>query len=393
MRNPLLTVWRKEMKDALRDKRSLRLAFLPPLYFAAIFVAGVFFALKLQSDNRVDGTTQIPVVIQGSEYLPELADWLAEQGAVIEHVTDDAYARVEKGDAQFALIIPPDVVEQRTRGKALTLWLVYDASNQKVHARLHFVRGQVQAWSQRTGSLNLLARGIAPEVGITLQLRESNVADDQKMSIFLLGSLPMILVLSVFVASIGFSADMTAGERERRSMEALLITPASSLAIMLGKWLTSLSLTLAVMLTTVLLLWLALVLLPFNELGLRVDVGAGTILWILLALMPLMLLAVGLQLAIAIFARSFKDAQTYVGLIMLIPMIPGFYILFNPGVYAGWFTWVPLLGQQVVIRDLLVGGDMPPRAMLRFWLTGLGSTCLLLLFAASQLRRSRIIYG
>src|SRR5690606_13179742 len=151
---------------------------------------------------------------------------------------------------------------------------------------------------------------------------------------------------------------MTAGERERRSLESLLITPASSVAIMMGKWLTSVLLTLAVLVLTLVFLWGALSYLPFNQLGMRVDVGWLPILNIFLALLPVVLFSVALQLAIAIFARSFKDAQTYVGLLIFIPMVPGFYMLFNPGVYHDWFLWVPILGQQVGIRELILGGSL-----------------------------------
>jgi len=390
---PLWIVWRKEMIDALRDKRSMRMAFLPVFYFVGIFVATFFFVLNMQQDNRVGGTTQIPMVMQGGEYLPELRDWLEEQGAVIETREDDVYLAVRRGDAELALIIPADVIEQKTRGKALTLWLVYDATNRNVHSKLGFVRDQINTWNSRTGSVNLLARGIAPEVGSGLLLRESNVADDQKMSVMLLGSLPMIIVLSAFIASMGFSADMTAGERERRSLESLLITPTSSSNIMLGKWLTSFCLSLAVTFLTLLFLWIALVYLPFSELGVRVLVSSFTMLAILFSLLPMIMLGVSLQLAIAIFARSFKDAQTYIGLFMFIPMVPGLFVMFNPGVTTDWFTWVPVLGQLVVIRDLLVGEAISAQALLRFWLTGLVVTYLTLLFAAAQLRRSRIVYG
>src|SRR5690606_33496023 len=184
----MLIVFRKEWKDAVRDKRAMRLAFLPALYFVAIFSAGVWFSLSLQKDFKVDGIVNVPLPVQGGEHLPELIDWLAEQGAEINPIADDAYAQVEQGEQDFALIIPAEVREQKIRGEALTIWLVYDASNQKVHSRLHFLRTQINTWSARIGSLNLLARGIAPEVGMTLYLRESNVADDQKMGIFILGS-------------------------------------------------------------------------------------------------------------------------------------------------------------------------------------------------------------
>jgi sodium transport system permease protein len=388
-----LIVFRKEWRDALRDKRSLRLALLPAFYFVAIFVGGTLFTISTQQDYQVDGLVQIKLPVQGGEHLPELLDWLREQGVETVAVETDVYQQVQQGDHKFALIIPADIHQQKLRGENLTLWLVYNAANQQVHSRLQFIRGQIYAWSVRTGNLNLLARGIAPGVGAVVSLRENNVANDQQMGIYILGGLPMILLLSAFIASIGFSADMTAGERERRSLESLLITPVSSLSLILGKWLTSLLITFSVVILTLALLWLALATLPFNELGLRVDVRWPAIAAIFLVLMPVILIACALQLAVAIFARSFKDAQTYTGLLVFIPMVPGFYTLFNPGVYADWFLWVPVLGQQVIVRDLLLGGSLAGLTLASFWITASALTLVLLLLAAKQLRRAKIIYG
>lgn len=388
-----LIVFRKEWRDALRDKRSLRLALLPAFYFVAIFVGGTLFTINTQQDYQVDGLVQIELPVQGGEHLPELLDWLREQGVETVAVATDVYQQVQQGDHKFALIIPADIHQQKLRGENLTLWLVYNAANQQVHSRLQFIRSQIYAWSVRTGNLNLLARGIAPGVGAVVSLRENNVANDQQMGIYILGGLPMILLLSAFIASIGFSADMTAGERERRSLESLLITPVSSLALILGKWLTSLLITFSVVSLTLALLWLALASLPFNELGLRVDVRWPAIAAIFLVLMPVIFIACALQLAVAIFARSFKDAQTYTGLLVFIPMVPGFYTLFNPGVYADWFLWVPVLGQQVMVRDLLLGGSLAGLTLVCFWITAGAATMVLLLLAAKQLRRAKIIYG
>ncbi len=388
-----LIVFRKEWRDALRDKRSLRLALLPAFYFVAIFVGGTLFTINTQQDYQVDGLVQIELPVQGGEHLPELLDWLREQGVETVAVATDVYQQVQQGDHKFALIIPADIHQQKLRGENLTLWLVYNAANQQVHSRLQFIRSQIYAWSVRTGNLNLLARGIAPGVGTVVSLRENNVANDQQMGIYILGGLPMILLLSAFIASIGFSADMTAGERERRSLESLLITPVSSLSLILGKWLTSLLITFSVVSLTLVLLWLALASLPFNELGLRVDVRWPAIAAIFLVLMPVIFIACALQLAVAIFARSFKDAQTYTGLLVFIPMVPGFYTLFNPGVYADWFLWVPVLGQQVIVRDLLLGGSLAGLTLVCFWITAGAATMVLLLLAAKQLRRAKIIYG
>src|SRR5690606_26510822 len=128
---------------------------------------------------------------------------------------------------------------ERAQGKPATLWLGYDAANPKVHSSVGFVRGEVHAWSARTGSLQLIARGISPELRNAVTLRERNVASDQKMGIYILGSLPMLLVTSVCVGSVRFYGDMTGGDRDRRSLKSQFITPTLSMAITLGKWLTS----------------------------------------------------------------------------------------------------------------------------------------------------------
>jgi sodium transport system permease protein len=386
-------VLRKEVKDAMRDKRTMRLAFLPAIYFVGMFAAGVLFAISLQKDNQQHGLLNIPVAVSGAEYLPELISWLTEQGADIKTVDGDAYQQVEDKTLDFVLIIPPAAEEERAQGKAATLWLVYDAANPKVHSGVGFVRGQIHAWSAKTGSLQLLARGIAPELRNAVSLRESNVASDQKMGIYILGSLPMLLLLSAFIGSVGFSADMTAGERERRSLESLLITPTASMAIMLGKWFTSVLITLAVLLVTMLLLGIALNLLPFNQLGLRVDVSLVDMLQVFLCLLPVIFFAVALQLLVAVFARSFKDAQTYIGLLVFVPMVPILYSIFNPGVYHEWFLWVPVLGQQVTIKELFLGGELPPFALVKFWVVSLALWLICLPLAAKQLRRPRIVYG
>src|SRR5690349_20503565 len=99
-----LKVFRKELKDALRDKRTLRMAFLPALYFVAIFVALVFFAVSMANDKKVAGINSIPVYVEGEQNLPELIAWLREQGAVIKTIESGAYEQVKAKKIDFALI-------------------------------------------------------------------------------------------------------------------------------------------------------------------------------------------------------------------------------------------------------------------------------------------------
>jgi sodium transport system permease protein len=203
----------------------------------------------------------------------------------------------------------------------------------------------------------------------------------------------MTLLLMAFIGSVGFSADMTAGERERRSLEPLLITPASSLIIFSGKWLTSVLLTLIVLLFQLSLLAIAFRYLPFNQLGLRVEVGVVDLLTIFWALVPVVFFAVGLQISFSLFAKSFKDAQSLIAALVFIPMLLNFYTMFNPGVFYDWWLWVPVLGQSVVIKEILLGGSVADFTFYKFWLMSGGLTLLTFWLGAKQFRRVSIIYG
>lgn len=389
----LLIVWRKEWRDALRDKKSLRMAFLMPVYFVAVFVASSLFIIHMSQQSRATTSEPIKLSVVGAEQLPALVDWLQERGIQVQAADEQAYQQVQSGQLGYALIVPEDAREKFATGESIELALVFDATNNKLQGALHFVRQQIWSWNARVGSLRLLSRGISPAIVNPVMVRDLNVASDQKMGFFVMASLPMLLILTVFMATVGFSADMTAGERERRSLESLLITPAPSGALLLGKWLNSLSLTFLVLVVELSLLAIAFAYVPFKELGLRVHVTPLDLLVVLVALMSLAIVATALQFLISMFARSFKDAQTYMGLMIFIPMVPLFYTLLNPGAYADWFRWVPVLAQQLVVKDLLLGGDVPLFAFAQAWLVAVVLAAIFLRFTAQQLRKPKIVYG
>nr|WP_324258610.1 ABC transporter permease [Cellvibrio fontiphilus] len=389
----LLIVWRKEWRDALRDKKSLRMAFLMPVYFVGVFVASSLFIIHMNQQSRATTSEPIKLSVVGADQLPALVIWLEERGVQVQAADEQAYQQVQNGQLDYALIVPEGAREKFATGESIELALVFDATNNKLQGALHFVRQQIWSWNGRIGSLRLLSRGISPAIVNPLVVRDLNVASDQKMGFFVMASLPMLLILTVFMATVGFSADMTAGERERRSLESLLITPAPSGALLLGKWLNSLLLTFLVVVVELILLAIAFAYVPFKELGLRVDVTPLDLLLVMVVLMSMALVATALQFVISIFARSFKDAQTYMGLMIFIPMIPLFYTLINPGAYADWFRWVPVLGQQLLVKDLLLGGALSPQAFAQAWLVAVTLAALFLTFTARQLRKPNIVYG
>src|SRR5690606_1527950 len=116
--------------------------------------------------------------------------------------------------------------------------------------------------------------------------------------------------------------------------------------------------------------------LPFNKIGLRVAVDVLALAGLFWALMPVAMLAVALQLMMGILSRSFKDAQTYMGFLLILPMAPFFITITNPGLYQPWHLWVPLLGHQSVLKNLLLGETPPDLAYIAFWASGIPITLL-----------------
>jgi sodium transport system permease protein len=389
----IFTVLKKEWKDTLRDMRSLRMIFLMPIYLVSVFVASSLFAIHMGQQSRATTNDPIHLSVSGAEHLPPLINWLKERGVAIHPVEGDAYQKVEKNELDYALIIAKDAQEKYATGQSIELLLVFDATNTKVQGSLGFVRQQIWAWQGRIGNLRLMSRGIDPGITSPVYIRDINIASDQKMGFFVIATVPFFLLMACFLGSIGFSADMVSGERERRSLESLLITPAHSSFLLIGKWLNTYLLTLSVILVALILLAIAFHFLPFKDIGLKVDVELMDIAVIFLVLFPIAVLATGLQFLISIFARSFKDAQTYMGLMVFIPMVPLFYTLINPSAYQDWFMWVPVLSHQIVIKNILLGETVSTMQLLQLAGVSILIGMCLLIYTAKQLRKPKIVYG
>ena len=132
--------------------------------------------------------------------------------------------------------------------------------------------------------------------------------------------------------------DTTAGERERRSLEPLLVNPVSRSALTVGKWLATCVFGLVAALLTLALSLLMMRFVPLEQLGMQLSLGGRQVVLMALAVAPMALLASALQMFVATFARSFKEAQTYVSLLLIVPMLPGLVTAVYPLQTAAWMT-------------------------------------------------------
>jgi sodium transport system permease protein len=167
--------------------------------------------------------------------------------------------------------------------------------------------------------------------------------------------LPVFLLVSAFVAGMSLAIDATAGERERGSFEALLATPATAGSLAAGKWLAVAALNALGVLAT-----LALVMPVFRWTAPgAVNLGAAGHGALVAVLVPLAAVAAALQLFAAMFGRSFKEGQTYLSMLLFVPMVPGMLLAFSSNRPGSWTAALPIVGQHELLAAIVRGQALP----------------------------------
>lgn len=384
----LLAVFRKEMVDAIRDRRSLLSAMLFPMLMPALITL-LFNVMAERKREAYDIT--IPVV--GAERAPDLVNFIERQGFAVEVGPEDPEAAVLARDVDFVLVIPDDYDSDFSQAKTADVELVLDGSRKEAGMAVGRVRDLVKGYSRLVGSLRLVARGVSPQLSRAVAIDEVDVASSRQRAASWLSFIPMLVIFPAFMAGMNVAIDTTAGERERSSLEPLLVHPVPRWALVAGKWLAATVFSAAGVTLTLGSLLFALSRVPLQELGIDLQLGQREALGILAVGLPLCLFASGLQVLVATFARSFKEAQTYVSMLVMLPMVPHFISSVSSLGEAWWMYLVPALGQHMVLTDV-VGGEALSAG--RFVAVALSSAALGLVCAAVTARlfeREQIVFG
>jgi len=390
MRFPRLgVVYRKEIRDAVRDRRSIFSlvfsALVGPLLIAFLFT-------RIAERQRSAEDVQIPVV--GAANAPAFVDWLRQQSGVeVTEGPPEPEKSVRERKHDLVLIIDKEFSKKFARSLPAPVKLVSDATRDTARPKVRRVRQLLQSYSGEIATLRLMSRGISPAVATAIQVDDVEVSSSQQRAAMILAFLPMFVVLSAFVGGMQVATDSTAGERERGSLEPLLLNPVPRASIAGGKWLAASTFGACSVVFTTLLCTLILQRIPLHDLGARFRFGPFELGGILLATLPVAFLSSALQMFISVFARSFKEAQSYLGMLVLIPMLPGILASIYPLSNQPWLTPVPILGQYVILTDVL--GGRPPGAIL-FALSGVCTFVVSVVFiwlTTRMLHRERIIFG
>jgi sodium transport system permease protein len=387
------TVFLKEVMENLRDRRVVLSAF-----FFGVLLAPALFALTttIASNRAVRDQEQplnLPVI--GAERAPNLMQFLAEHGAEIEPVAFDADAAVGKvrsGEYNFVLIVPEAYGEKLARGEPAPLHLILDTANTRAGGTTERARRLLDAYGRQSAALRLLARGIGPEVMTPVEVRGIDVATPAGRSVLILGMMTYFCLMSMLVGGFYLAIDTTAGERERGSLEPLLSLPVTRAQLIIGKILATCAFMAVALLLTLVATAVALSFVPLEALGMSANFGPRIVLAIFGVMVAFVPLGAGLMTVVASFTRSNREAQTWLSVVLMVPLAPIMFAVMNGTRPTATLMAIPSLSQHLLATDLMRGDGIDPvHAAISIATTvGLG---LIFIWIATRLYRREAILG
>lgn len=349
----IFTVFWKEVRENLRDRRTVLNTLLTgPLLAPVIFVLLINGIVSRELDKA---EKPLPVPVIGAEHAPNLIDALKQSGIEIKEAPADPERAVREQDADLVLRIPASYADAWKNGDPAQVELIFDQSQRDASGSVARLRAILDGYGQRTATMRVIARGLSPSVTRPLVVANRDQSTAQARGGMMFSMLPYFFILGAFIGGMALAIDTTAGERERQSLEPLFANPVPRSKILLGK----LSATGAFAFTTLLLSIIAFsvagLFMPTDKLGMSLQIGPRFALLTLLVMLPLVFLISSLQTLAAAFAKTFREAQTYLSLLMFVPAVPTMLMSIFPFKTQTWMYVVPLVGQQVTITRLMRG--------------------------------------
>jgi sodium transport system permease protein len=384
--NALLTVIRKEWLDLFRDRKTFYLSLLmAPLLFP-LLILGLG---KLASDRittQVEKPLELPVI--GAEHAPNLVNYLAGRNVVIKPAPKNPEGEIAAQNVEVILSIPKSYAEHWRNSEPAAVEILHDSSRNDTDIPLKRLKNLLDNYSTTTGALRLLSRGVSPTANQAVRLDYKDLATPESRIGQALAFLPYLLILTGFLGGAALVIDATAGERERQSLEPLLATPAARGLIMSGKITAAASFG---------LLGLLLTLISFKfsfmfaaGLGIKLSLSWWQVTQLLLVLVPIVLIGTCLLTAIAAGSKSVKEAQSYMSILMMLPILPTIILMVNPMKNQLWQFAVPFLAQNQMILKIVRSEPISSNEWAVYLLCGFGLGAALWFIAARRYHNEKL---
>jgi sodium transport system permease protein len=288
------------------------------------------------------------------------------------------------------VVVPEDFEPALQRGETPLIEVVSSASNQRAQAATGAVLRLLRGFNQEHATLRLAVRGVAPAVLEAVRIEERDLADAATRAAQLARIVPFFVLMAVLYGALNAALDTTAGERERGSLEPLLMTPTARGALVLGKWAAVASVAMLIAVLSCLSFLPGQWVLRSETLAALFRYGPREAAWFIALLLPVAGSLSALLMAVAIRCRTFKEAQANATVILLAVSLLPLVSLFNQEGEQAWYLWVPALAQSVLMGRVLEGAPLPAADLLIPVLASAAVAALSLLYVARTLRRAAL---
>lgn len=372
-------IFRKEFLDIIRDRRTLISMVLLPIAVIPLLMLGVSGMMSSQIEKLEKRNS--PVILLNSRWAPELLEVLQDTpGLQVVHSIQDtgtAVAMLEDRTVLAVIRVPEGFENCFTAGRdwtdSLMVRIEYDKSNQESQMAMEKVKDALNSYRRRIVQRQLDLMNLSPHLMEPFSIQTVNRASEAQMTGAVLGMfLPYLVIILAMTGCTYPAIDLTAGEKERGTMETLLVCPASRMDLVLGKFLTTMLAGFITAVLTILSMTITLISgssMFSNEMGgagLSLSLDPVALLLVFLLFIPLVALFASLLIAIAINARSYKEAQSYVYPLLILVIIPAITSMM-PGVETQTrMALIPVVNVSLILRDALMGIYNPTLIALTF---------------------------
>jgi sodium transport system permease protein len=392
----IFVVYRKELTDALRDRRTLFTTFIFPLVIFPLMSVGL--GEVMESSVRRIRTDTARIALAGEEHAPELAARLrSHQGFEVAPAPDDFKQQITDMKLRAVVEFPAGFEAALAAGQSVApIAIHYYSAEPRSQAAVRRVEEVLREHRDHVVENRLRAAGIPPAILHPVGTREQNVASAEKVGgLKLAGILPYFIILLSLMGALNPAVDMTAGEKERGTLETILASAVRRSELVLGKFLLVLT---ASLVTAALALASFAVTMQFSRAyaqeltrGQATSIGFTAVAAVFLLVLPLAVLFAGVMLSLALSARSFKEAQGYTGPVILLAILPAAMAMM-PGVELNAkLALVPVVNVSLLAKEIFAGNYPWSLIALVF-----GSTCALaaaaLFVAVRQFHREEVLF-
>ena len=358
--NRILIIMKKEMRDMLRDRRSLFFMLIFPLLIIPLIMTGIPKITKSLAEKEMDKTITLAVV--GQENNQELVEYLSQQDKIIlsfNLTEENIESMIDEEVVDGALLLSNNTITNLEKRIPADIQL-FHRSSKGVNFVFKRITSLLEIYSNSIRDKRYADMQLNSDIFMPFNIIEKDVASDKEKFGKTIGTfLPYLFLIFCFSGALYPALDMGAGEKERGTLETILTSPALRIEIMLGKFVVVAFF--GIMSAIFGLIGLVLAVKSNSDIPSEIIMKASdildpsSILLVMLLLIPISLFFSSFLLAISFYSKSFKEAQSITGpmnFLIIIPLVIGTM----PGIILSPMTaWIPILNVSLAMNDIIAG--------------------------------------